>query len=42
MLSVTEYDITDISDTEAVYQDLSCMHVVYNFCFLIAEFQYIT
>ena len=42
MLSVTKNNISYISYTKSVYQNLSCVYIVYYFCFLLTDFQNIT
>ena len=41
MLTITQNNITDIANTESIYQDFSCVYLIYNFCAFIIQCKYI-
>ena len=42
MLSVSQYDISDITDTQTIYQNRSCMDFIHYFCFCITQLDHIS
>ena len=42
MLSVSKHNITNVSNTKTIYQNCSCVNLIYHFCAFIAKLQNIS